>query len=107
MSRRKLMFQLLTDQVAMHIEEQEVKAVVGNVGEENELQPSSQSQHKKEVQEVKVGVGNAGEENELEAPVTISQQKGKLCVLCYNTTATVKVKKKTNVSINLLQIKVQ
>jgi hypothetical protein len=32
MSRRKLMFQLLTDQVAMHIEEQEVKAVVGNVG---------------------------------------------------------------------------
>jgi uncharacterized cysteine cluster protein YcgN (CxxCxxCC family) len=28
------MFQLLTDQVAMHIEEQEVKAVDGNVGEE-------------------------------------------------------------------------
>jgi hypothetical protein len=56
---------------------------------------------------VKVGVDNAGEENELEAPVTISQQKGKLCVLCYNTTATVKVKKKTNVSINLLQVKVQ
>jgi hypothetical protein len=67
----------------MDIEEQEVRVIGGNVGEENELQPS-QSQHKKQKkshigQVEPQGVVAGTRSIQVAAEADNRQQKGKLC----------------------------
>jgi hypothetical protein len=71
------MFVLLTHQVAMTIEEQEVKVVVRNVGEEKEMQPSFQSQHTEAI--VVSGTGSL----QVAAKAEVTQDTGNHCYKYY------------------------